>query len=151
MTLLQNKGYLSKGVALFSGTVSQNSVGNGTVINAFQSATFNSASTISRTSNTVVTLQAGRTYKLSAALSFANLSANTVYLTINFFNNTASAAIGLPAIIQIAFGTTYNVPQTCATAYITPAGPTSISLKVMDATGTGQFFAQASSVTVEEP
>lgn len=148
--LLKNRNFVSKGVANFTGGTGQASVGSGTTLNAFQIATFNSSTSIVRTSDTVVTLAAGRTYKISAAFYTDTYNAATSWIVLKTYNNTAGAYFGSASLSVSATDTLSESTQPSFVAYITTTVATSISIKGAAGGGTVSVSFANSYVSIEE-
>ena len=150
MGFLKNKGFLAKGVAQFSTGTAQNSVTSGTVLNAFQNAIFNTSANISRSSDSVVVLLAGRTYKITAAFYTNTFSATSAYISYQIYNTTTSGYIGSKGTTEPNTDTTAESTQTTITAFITTSVDTSISIKCPSGSGTCSVDFTYSFVIIEE-
>ncbi|MFD2824668.1 hypothetical protein ACFS5M_13380 [Lacinutrix iliipiscaria] len=97
----------------------------------------------------VVTLSAGVTYKLTAALNATNTSIFS-YLVYQWYDDTNSVEFGNKAFISPTNLSVAGSSQPIAVAYITPSVTTEVYLKIISLTGTSvDIDADYGYITVE--
>jgi hypothetical protein len=144
-------GFYLRGIGMFTSSSDTSGVTTSTVLPIFGSTVYNNASGVSVTSATVVTLQAGKTYKLNASLFSGDYSLTADGIgTFRFYNITAAAYTGSQISIYPGPTAANRSQQPLCQAIIAPSVTTTVSLICNVANGTFSVFSAYSFVSIEE-
>jgi hypothetical protein len=153
MTLLKNKGFITKGVASFTAASASGKV-QGDALALIGTEVFNSSSTVSRLSDTQVKLLAGRKYRVTVD-PFLTFSGGDSRATVQIYNVTTSTNLSpYSSIVSSQWtGAAYAAGGTCA-VLITANVDTTLEFRLAYLYNTGTVtvstVAGAGGVTIEE-